>query len=130
MGKIYGIGVDAVSVDRLIQKRMTSHIVRRMFHPEEVEQAGNLEDPRRAEFLASRFAAKEAFAKALGVGFTKVRPSDVCVRCDAAGKPMLYIFGNTAHDEVLEHLDIHLSLTHEASMAIAFVVLEYREGCC
>jgi holo-[acyl-carrier protein] synthase len=127
---IIGIGVDAVTIERLGAAKLSDHALSRLFHPEEVAQALQLDGLRRAEFLASRFAAKEAFAKALGCGFSKVVPCEVCVRGDALGKPSLHTEGKTAALIDTAHAVIHLSLTHEGPLAMAFVVIESVDPDC
>lgn len=106
---------------------MRSHVLSRLFHPSEVEQANNMEQGR-AQFLASRFAAKEALVKALGTGFRGIGPSQIAVAVDEAGRPHI----NLTH-ELLEQLGltrstIHLSLTHEGPLALAFVIVEDVDG--
>jgi holo-[acyl-carrier protein] synthase len=128
MSNIYGIGVDAVAIDRMQTPAITEHAVARLFHPSEVEQARGLEGRRRAEFLASRFAAKEAFSKAMGTGFRNLVPSEIAVRVDEQGKPSLQL--NGASKDLLDttRMVIHLSITHEGPLALAFVVIESLGG--
>lgn len=124
MGAIFGIGVDAVAINRMEGPRITAHMVARLFHPSEVLQSQGLEGRVRSEFLASRFAAKEAFVKALGTGFHGIVPSDIAVTVDADGKPSLVLHGAALAGFDAAHRRLHLSLTHEDPLAIAFVVIE------
>jgi holo-[acyl-carrier protein] synthase len=82
------------------------------------------EDP--SQFLAARFAAKEAFAKALGTGLKGgVRLQDISVRNDPPGPPMLECSGQSL--ALLRKFNIgksHLSLADEHQHTLAFVVLE------
>ena len=128
MSNIYGIGVDAVAIERMQAPAITEHAVGRLFHPSEVEQARSLEGRRRAEFLASRFAAKEAFAKAMGTGFRNLIPADIAVSVDAQGKPSIQLSGAAETRFDTTRMVIHLSLTHEGPLAMAFVVVETLGG--
>lgn len=126
--RIRGIGVDAVAIDRMDSQRMGMHVLTRMFSDCEVQEALCLDDSMRGEFLASRFAAKEAFVKALGTGFRGIAPKDIAVVVDAVGKPSLAFTEGPRLHLSLDSLTIHLSLTHERNLAIAFVVLEELDG--
>jgi holo-[acyl-carrier protein] synthase len=75
--------------------------------------------------LAARFAAKEAYAKALGTGFRGFGLREVWVVNDALGKPELHVSG--AAERALRRIGgskLWLSLTHEQEHAIAMVVIE------
>lgn len=122
---IYGIGTDIVAVKRLqgMWDRHGDKAVEKLLAPQEIAeftQAAN-----KGRFLAKRFAAKEAFSKALGTG---VRPPAVlpaiAVSHDELGKPILAFCGQLA--EMIETLGLkaHLSLSDEADYAIAYVILE------
>lgn len=123
-----GIGVDAVAIERMDIQRMGMHVVTRLFHPDEVAEVLTLTFTRRAEFLASRFAAKEAFVKALGTGFRGIAPKDICVAVDAMGRPSIVLNPAIQASMNLQSARIHLSLTHEKTLAIAFVVVEDGYG--
>ena len=129
MANIFGIGIDAVQIDRMDPEKLSAHVISRLFHPDEIIEARSLNERMQAQYYASRFAAKEAFAKALGVGFTKVIPSEVCVKSEESGKPELCIEGATANYVNARSMMIHLSLTHEKNMALAMVILERLEEC-
>ena len=128
MAEIYGIGIDAVEISRMEPGRISSHAVERLFHSSEVVQAQSLDGRRRAEYLASRFAAKEALAKALGTGFRDLVPAEIAVTIDNLGKPSLMIYGKSGEQFAKKELIPHLSISHEGSMALAFVVLEKCGG--
>ena len=94
----------------------------------EAEWDGFRTSPNRSTYLAGRFAAKEAFAKALGTGLRyPVSLSRISITNDALGKPTLGL------DSTLEQYVLGLGITarqvtlsHERSVACAFVVLEGR----
>lgn len=125
--RIRGIGVDAVAVERMESGRLSTHVLSRLFHPDEVAQALVMEHGR-AQFLASRFAAKEAFVKALGTGFRGIGPSQIAVFVDDAGQPHIELSATLLESLHLTRSVIHLSLTHEGSLALAFVIVEDVDG--
>lgn len=106
---------------------MGSHVLSRLFHPSEVAQALEMEGGR-AQFLASRFAAKEALVKALGTGFRGISPAEIAVSVDDAGKPSFRLPQPLLERLNLDGSMIHLSLTHEGPLALAFVVVEVPDG--
>ncbi|MDD4011118.1 MAG: holo-ACP synthase [Sphaerochaetaceae bacterium] len=121
---IGGIGVDAVSLART--DRLSDAFLRRFYHPDEAAAAKALSGSRRREFLASRFAAKEAFCKALGVGLWTFQLRDVLVFRMDSGKPEIRLFDSARayFDKAHPEGRIHLSLSHEDPLAVAFVVIE------
>ncbi len=74
-------------------------------------------DNRRAEFLAGRFAAKEAFAKAVGTGIGKLSFQHIEVLPDSHGAPVLIAEG-------YEHATVFISITHSNNYAAAQIVIE------
>ncbi|HIW36224.1 MAG TPA: holo-ACP synthase [Candidatus Treponema faecavium] len=122
---IIGIGVDIVRVCRFTKWYETPSLIRRFFHSEEYDTVTALSKARAVQSLAARFAAKEAFVKALGVGFHGIALADICVHNDSLGKPVLYVYGSA--QEALEKTGasrVLVSLSHETDAAVAFVVLE------
>jgi holo-[acyl-carrier protein] synthase len=122
---ILGIGTDLVRVERLrgLLERYGERLLRRVLHPEEQAQ---LPSVRPEGFLARRFAAKEALAKALGCGIGRdMALPDACVIHDASGRPALALSGAAARTaRRLGVARIHLSISDEHEYAQAFVVLE------
>lgn len=124
---IHGIGTDIVRVDRLqaALERNGSRFATRILAPSERAAFEASRDP--ARFLAKRFAAKEAFGKALGTGVAlPATLHAVSVGHDEAGKP-LYEFGEALRAYMRERgLDAHLSLSDEAEYVLAFAVIEKK----
>ena len=112
---ILGIGVDIVSNSRFDNK--PEGFLEKLFTPEEL--ASSLLVPNKSEFFASRFAAKEAFVKALGSGFRGIQPIDIEICSDELGKPFIKLSKDVCSGSV-----IHLSLSHERDSSIAMVVIE------
>lgn len=121
---ILGIGVDAVSIERA--KRLKGRVLERMFSTEELAEYAQLEGAHedvRAQFLASRFAVKEAYAKARGTGFCQdVIPNQISTVKNDSGQPYVKLTGTTL--EKAPPSRIFLSITHEMPLAIAMVVLQ------
>lgn len=120
---ILGIGNDLVEVERiraLFEKKGDSFL-RRIFTEKEVRYCLSHKDP--APYLAARFAAKEAVAKAWGVGIGKILSwTDIEVVKNAEGKPMVFL-----SDKCLEKFpksSIWLSISHTSRYALATVVIE------
>lgn len=122
---IYGIGTDIAAVARLrgVWERHGKKALEKVLAPSEFDDFSRASD--KGRFLAKRFAAKEAFAKALGTG---VRPPAIlpaiAVGHDELGKPNLICYGQLS--EMLKNLGLiaHLSISDEADYAIAYVILE------
>ena len=114
---IVGVGIDVVDVDRFAATLARTPAMRpRLFTPSEQE--------RPIASLAARFAAKEALAKALGapVGMAWL---DAEVVSESSGRPLLEMRGTVlARAEALGVASVHLSLSHDAGIASAVVVLE------
>jgi holo-[acyl-carrier protein] synthase len=121
---ITGIGVDIVHIQRMKRWRSQDGLLERYFHPQELA-AVFARGEGAVHSLACRFAAKEAFGKALGTGFAGIVLKDIMVINQQNGRPELRVFG-TALD-ALEKSGanrIHLSLSHDHDAAVAMVVLE------
>jgi holo-[acyl-carrier protein] synthase len=122
---IFGIGTDIVAVGRLqtMWERHGERALERLLAPEERAAFEAAAD--KGRFLAKRFAAKEAFSKALGTG---VRPPAVltamAVGHDELGKPVFNCRGALAELVEKRSLRAHLSISDEADYAIAYVILE------
>lgn len=122
---IHGIGTDIVSVQRIGQllSRHPERGVAHLLHPEEQLEAEKA--PSADRFVAKRFAAKEALAKALGTGLrTPVLLPAIRVEHDALGKPFFSFETELAEWIRQRSLQIHLSITDEVDHAVAFVVVE------
>jgi holo-[acyl-carrier protein] synthase len=123
---IVGLGVDVVELDRIALSlaRYGERFLRRVLT--EYERSRLPRNP--VPFLAARFAAKEAGAKALGTGFRRgVGLHSIEVRDLPSGKPEIRFHGAAlAVCAELGAVDFHLSLTHGRDLAAAVVVLEAR----
>lgn len=122
---ILGIGVDVVHVRRIEHWLTIPGLTERFFHPGEMEDVLLRGESSRSLSLAARFAAKEAFGKALGTGLRGIRLRDIQVENTPHGKPDIVLY-RTALEKFQASGGgrVLLSLTHERDNAIAMVVIE------
>ena len=114
---IKGIGVDATELERvakIIERR--PHFVERILTPAEQTLFASHSPHRQVEFLAGRYACKEAFSKAWGTGIGKVSFQDLEILRDDNGASA---FTKSPHQG-----KVFVSLTHTEELAIAQVLLE------
>ncbi len=114
---IVGVGIDVVDVDRFVASlTRTPGLRERLFTPAEAELP--------PASLAARFAAKEAIAKSLGAP-AGLAWHDAEVIKEEGGRPRFVLTGTVlASAQALGATDVHLSLSHDAGIASAIVVLE------
>jgi holo-[acyl-carrier protein] synthase len=122
---IKGIGTDIVGIDRFQLWVENPGLIKRYFHPLEISELKTKIGLGYTASLAGRFAAKEAFGKALGSGLRGLRLPDIRVSTNSSGKPV-FILEGTARDQagMLGVCRCHLSISHDGGFALAFVVLE------
>jgi holo-[acyl-carrier protein] synthase len=123
---IFGIGTDIVEVSR-IQASITQFgddFAKRILADSEL--ASYLQSHIKARFLAKRFAAKEAFSKALGTGLRAPATfQNIAVSHDELGKPILVLAPDLQALLDSKHItQTHISISDEKNLATAFVVLE------
>ena len=125
---IYGIGIDLASIERIqrVILKWGDRFLSRVFTPGEKEICERRAVPFSA--FALRFAAKEAFSKALGIGMRNgIRWRDIEVYNHTSGKPDLKLHGAALNFCNYEGITgIHLSLSDDGIYAIAMVVLEAK----
>ena len=123
---IFGVGTDIVHVSRMQENldRYGEKFAQRILS--DIEFVEFSQTTRQAHFLAKRFAAKEAMAKALGTGFRDgLHLRHITVSHDDSGRPLLDCIEKAG--ELLTKFGVtrsHISLSDEAEYAIAFVTLE------
>lgn len=124
---IYGVGVDMVRIERIARawERWGTRFEDRIFTCGETETCRSRKNP--AACLALRFAAKEAFSKAVGIGLrgADLLWRDIEVSHDERGKPFLVLHGTALN--VARRIGMkagHVSLSDEGGLAQAFVIVE------
>ena len=123
---IAGIGTDIAEVRRFEKWVKNPQMLERFFNEKELSSAKS--DAAKCQHYAVRFAAKEAFSKALGTGISGFGLKDVYITNDGEGKPLLNIEGAALSlmKERLGECNAFVSLSHEKDYAIAFIVLEKK----
>lgn len=122
---IHGIGTDLVAIGRVreLWRRHGERALGRLLAP--AERAACLASTDPGRFLAKRFAAKEALAKALGTGMrAPVLLTSIAIVHDELGKPGFAFVGELAGWIAVRGLVCHLSLSDEADYAQAFAIVE------
>ena len=123
---IYGVGTDLVNIERVkkILSKNRDGFIKRVLSEHEQALFTNKADS--AAYCAKRFAAKEAFAKALGTGIGQVVSfQDLTIRNNENGKPH-FIPSEKLRQYLVDKKikQAHLSISDESQNAIAFVVIE------
>ena len=123
---IAGIGTDITEVKRFEKWVQNPQMLERFFNEKELSTAKS--DSAKCQHYAVRFAAKEAFSKALGTGITGFSLKDVYITNNSEGKPLLNIEGEALSlmKERLGECNAFVTLSHEKEYAVAFVVLEHK----
>ncbi|XMB85704.1 holo-ACP synthase [Mycoplasmatota bacterium WC44] len=110
---IYGIGTDLVEIKR-IKESLSDRFVNKILTVSEIEIYNSLRhEKRKIEFIAGRFAAKEAVSKAHGTGMDGIGFRDIEVLKDN-GKPIC----------TFKDFNVQISISHTDDYAVAFVILE------
>ena len=124
--KIFGIGTDIVEVSRIKKNMKNRSIITRLFTKDEIVKCNKTK--KNFNCFAKRFAAKEAFSKALGTGISKgIKFNEIAILNEKNGKPFIKLVDNTK--KIVEKnikkkkYKISLSLTDETNYAVAFVTI-------
>ena len=123
---IFGIGTDIVSIDRIKKSLKNKKFIKRVFNDKEILKCKKIKDFNNC--FAKRFAAKEAFSKALGTGISSgIKFNEIIVLNKKSGKPFINLVGLTK--QILKKKfkgkksKISLSLSDEKKYAVAFVAI-------
>jgi holo-[acyl-carrier protein] synthase len=122
---ILGVGIDVVHPQRLRRWQEIPGLLERFYHPEELAQCRRRSGEAAVLSLAARFAAKEAFGKALGTGLAGLSLRDVAVMNNAVGKPEMQLTGSAkAALQRIGGTRVFISLSHEKTAVLAMCVIE------
>ena len=124
--KIYGIGTDIANINRIKKSLKSKNFIDRVFNKNEVKKCNN--QINKANCYAKRFAAKEAFSKAMGTGISKgINFNEIMIHNIKSGKPNIKLLGNTKKvvSKILNKrkFNIFLSLSDDKPFAVATVVI-------
>jgi len=124
--RLFGIGTDIIKINRIKKSLNKKHFLKRIFNKKEISKC------KKTKYMyncfAKRFAAKEAFSKALGTGVSKgISFNEITVLNERNGKPFIKLTDKTKKivDKKLKNkkYKISLSLTDEDDYAVAFVTI-------
>ena len=124
--KVYGIGTDIVNINRIKKSIKNKKFVKRIFNEIEIKKCQNQNN--KANCFAKRFAAKEAFSKALGTGISKgINFKEIEVYNTKNGKPKIKLLGKTKSKVSKlvkkKKINIFLSLSDDKPFAVATIVI-------
>jgi len=124
---IFGIGIDIIEVERIAKQVSDSSntFIQKIFTKKEIAYC-ETKIKNKAQNYAARFAAKEAFFKAIGTGWRDgFKWQEIEVENDNLGKPIINVSGKLkGFVEGKNILNIHVSLSHLKEIAVAVVILE------
>ena len=132
---IYGIGTDICDIRRIaatVGRRGSDRFAERVLGPTELQvfrARRERVEARGLRFLATRFSAKEAFSKAIGLGLRWPMTWKACeILNEPSGKPVIKLSGELADWFATRKLVAHVTVTDETDYAASFVVVETLEG--
>ena len=124
--KLFGVGTDIIQVNRLKKSLKKKLFLSRVFNNEEISKCKRTK--KNSNCFAKRFAAKEAFSKALGTGISKgINFNEIVVLNEKSGKPYIKLINKTK--KIVERklrkkiYKISLSIADEKDYAVAFVTI-------
>jgi holo-[acyl-carrier protein] synthase len=132
---IYGIGTDIVQISRMQEAiaRNGERFAEKILGPEELaiyRERKALVEARGLRYLATRFAAKEAFSKAVGMGMRDpMNWHAMQTLNNDQGQPVVQTSGNMQQWMQERHLQARISVSDETEYAIAFVIIELNNPC-
>ncbi len=123
---IFGIGTDIVNIDRIKNSLKNKNFINRIFNKKEIQKCKKINNKNNC--YAKRFAAKEAFSKAIGTGISKgINFNEIVILNKKTGRPYISIIGQTKQTLnkkfKRKKLKISLSLSDEKKYAVAFVTI-------
>ena len=127
--KTLGIGVDIIQNSRISKAITNQKFLLRIFTNDEINKSKKVKN--KITFFSKRFAAKEAFSKALGTGFREtLNFKDISISNNKNGKPFIKI-NNKLHNLInkkfkTKKINVLLSISDESKHSIAFVILEKK----
>ena len=124
--KIFGVGTDIVKTNRIQKLLRRKNVLEKLFNKEEIIKCKKIK--KKTNCFAKRFAAKEAFSKALGTGISKgISFNEIIVLNEKSGKPYIKLINKTK--KIVERklkkkiYKISLSIADEKDYAVAFVTI-------
>jgi len=125
MSKIFGAGIDLIEISRINKSIKNKNFIDRIYSKSEIQKARSLKI--KSSYFAKRFAAKEAFSKAIGIGISEgISFKEISIVNNIKGKPTIKLSGKTKNIVLkkIKKAKVHLSLSDEKKYAIAMVIIE------
>ena len=127
--KIFGVGTDIVKTNRIQKLLRRKNILEKLFNKEEITKCKRIK--KMTNCFAKRFAAKEAFSKALGTGFKgDISFKKIEILNDKMGKPYYYNSNNIKriiyNRFKIRSYDLFLSISDETDYSVAFTVIQKK----
>ena len=125
MSKIFGAGIDLIEISRIRKSIKNKNFIDRIYSKSEIQKVRSLKN--KSSFFAKRFAAKEAFSKAIGTGISEgISFKEISVVNNIKGKPTIKLSGKTKNIVLkkIKKAKVYLSLSDEKKYAIAMVIIE------
>ena len=123
---IFGVGTDIINISRIKRSLKKKTFIKRIFNPIEISKCKKIKNS--SSCFAKRFAAKEAFSKALGTGISRgINLNEIITINKKNGKPFIMLVGKTK--KIVERklkkkkYKISLSISDEKNFAVAFVTI-------
>ena len=123
---IFGVGTDIININRIKRSLKKKIFIKRIFNPIEISKCKKIKNS--SSCFAKRFAAKEAFSKALGTGISRgINLNEIIAMNKKNGKPFIMLVGKTK--KIVERklkkkkYKISLSISDEKNFAVAFVTI-------
>lgn len=117
---MYSIGIDMVEIARVKKSMQKPNFLKYILGEKEFEELKSRKFP--PQSVSANFAAKEAFAKSIGLGFKGFKIKEVEVLRKSSGEPFFYFTGNAKKIVDENNYDFSLSLTHTSDLASAAVI--------
>ncbi len=124
--KIFGIGTDIVKISRIRKSLNKKSLIHRLFDKSEIQKCQKKSNS--FNCFAKRFAAKEAFSKALGTGISKgINFKEIVILNEKNGKPYIKLLNETKKNVIkklkVKKYKVSLSISDEKNYAVAFVTI-------
>ena len=124
---IYGVGTDIIRVDRIRSSIKKKTFLNKIFDKKEINKCKKLKNS--SNCFAKRFAAKEAFVKAIGTGFrSDINFNDIEINNHKNGKPYILLSKKLKNflkkKFKIQKYKVHLSLSDEKDYSVAFVIID------
>ena len=124
--KIFGIGTDIVKISRIRKSLNKKSLIHRLFDESEIQKCQKKSNS--FNCFAKRFAAKEAFSKALGTGISKgINFKEIVILNEKNGKPYIKLLNETKKNVIkklkVKKYKVSLSISDEKNYAVAFVTI-------